>query len=134
MPSSTCHSRPPRARPTSPDRRRATGRRGEEIAVEHLASRGYRIVDLNWRTRFGELDIVARQGDTLVFVEVRTRATGGFGTAGESVGPAKQRQLRRMAEQYLQLRAPSASARIDVVTVRLLPGVPPQVDHLVGAV
>jgi putative endonuclease len=69
-----------------------------------------------------------------VFVEVRTRTGAGFGTAGESVGPAKQRQLRLMAEQYLQRHAPDAAARIDVVTVFLPPGGSPRVDHIVGAV
>jgi putative endonuclease len=91
-------------------------------------------VAANWRTRFGELDLIARQGSTLVFVEVRTRTVSGLGTAGESVGPAKQRQLRLMAEQYLQRHAPEASARIDVVTIFLPPGGSPEIDHIVGAV
>jgi putative endonuclease len=99
-----------------------------------LAGQGYRIVERNWRTRFGELDLIGWSGDTLVFVEVRTRASGGLGTAAESVGPAKQRQLRLMAEQFLQQHAPNAAARIDVVTVRLGAVGPPSVDHIVGAV
>jgi len=91
-------------------------------------------VAANWRTRFGELDLVARQRDTLVFVEVRTRTGTALGTAAESVGPAKQRQLRLMAEQYLQRHAPDASARIDVVTVFLPPNGPPRIEHIEGAV
>jgi putative endonuclease len=91
-------------------------------------------VAANWRTRFGELDLVARRGDTVVVVEVRTRTGPGFGTAGESVGPAKQRQLRLMALQYLQEHAPNAPARIDVVTVFLPPGGAPQIEHIEGAV
>ena len=69
-----------------------------------------------------------------MFVEVRTRASRALGTAAESVGAAKQRQLRVMAEQYLQQRAPRASARIDVVTVYLPAAGRPEIEHLVGAV
>jgi putative endonuclease len=69
-----------------------------------------------------------------VFVEVRTRTGSDLGTAAESVGPAKQRQLRLMAEQYLQRHAPAAQARIDVVTVFLPPSGPPQIEHIEGAV
>jgi putative endonuclease len=69
-----------------------------------------------------------------VFVEVRTRTGTSLGTAGESVGPAKQRQLRLMAEQYLQRHAPDASARIDIVTVFLPPGGRPRIEHIVGDV
>ena len=89
---------------------------------------------VNWRTRFGELDLIARDGQTVVFVEVRTRTGTGFGSAGESVGPAKQRQLRLMAEQYLQRHAPDAPARIDVVTVFLPPGGAARIEHITDAV
>jgi putative endonuclease len=104
------------------------------VAAEFLARRGYRLLTANWRTRFGELDLIAREGDTLVFVEVRTRSGTSLGTAAESVGPAKQRQLRLMAEQYLQRHAPDASARIDVVTVFLPASGAPRIEHIVGAV
>lgn len=88
----------------------------------------------NWRTRFGEIDIVARDGMALIFVEVRTRTGRSMGTPGESIGPAKQRQMVRMAEQYLQQHAPTAHARIDVVTVFLGAAGRPEIEHLVGAV
>lgn len=115
-------------------RRADTGRLGEQTAADYLTQLGYRIVDANWRTRFGELDLVAWHGTTLVFVEVRTRASAGLGTAGESVGTAKQRQLVLMAQQYMQQRAPNASARIDVVTVYIRPGRAPELEHLIGAI
>jgi len=111
-----------------------TGRLGERAAVAYLRARGYRIVATNWRTRFGEIDVVAEQAGTLVFVEVRTRRTTGFGTAAESVDGRKQRQLVLMATQYLQRNAPTASARIDVITVSAAPHAPPEVEHLIGAV
>ena len=117
-----------------PDRRGATGREGEALAADFLAERGYRLCAANWRTRFGELDLIAQDGRTVVFVEVRTRRGDAFGSAAESVGPTKQRRLRLMAEQYLQQHAPNTPARIDVVTVRLTSGRPPVIEHIVGAV
>ena len=111
------------------DARRETGQAGEALAVEHLRGRGYRIVATNWRTRHGEIDIVALDRDTVVIVEVRTRSGTGFGSAAESVGPRKQQRLVRMAEAYLQQHAPTAPARIDVVTIDR-----GRVEHVVGAV
>lgn len=116
------------------DRRRDTGRHGEAAAAAHLTRLGYRVVDANWRTRFGELDLIAWHGATLVFVEVRTRTTRALGTGAESVGPAKQRKLRHMSEQYLQQHAPTATARIDVVSVYLPAAGPPEIEHIIGAV
>src|SRR4051812_33555803 len=78
--------------PTSMDDRRSVGQRGEEIAADHLRRAGYRVVEQNVRTRYGEIDIVAQQGDCLVFVEVRTvRARGVM--PEESLGPRKQRRM-----------------------------------------
>ncbi len=114
--------------------RRQVGQSGEQIAADYLRARGYQIVATNWRTRFGELDVIARHGGTLVFVEVRSRSTSTGATAAESVGPDKQRRLLRMAEQYLAEHAPRANARIDVVTVSFMPGRPPDVAHIPGAV
>jgi putative endonuclease len=112
-----------------PDPRRATGRAAEALAVEHLRALGYAIVATNWRTRFGEIDVVARDRDTVVVVEVRSRRTAAFGSAADSVGPRKRQRLVRMAEAYLQQHAPRANARIDVVTVD-----GGRVEHLIGAV
>jgi putative endonuclease len=76
------------------------GRTGEEMAVAALEAHGYAILACRYRTRYGEIDIIARDGDTTVFVEVKARATDMFGTAAEAVGPAKQRRLARMALDY----------------------------------
>ena len=115
------------------DRRAATGRLGELAAVAYLRERGYRIAATNWRTRLGEIDVVAELGGTVVFVEVRTRRATQFGTAAESVDGRKQRRLVLMAEQYLQRHAPNAAARIDVITVSATAD-PPEIEHLIGAV
>jgi putative endonuclease len=112
-----------------PDTRRATGQAGEAAAANYLHSLGYRVIAMNWRTRYGEIDIVAVDRETVVIVEVRTRTSPALGTAAESVGPRKQQQLVRMAEAFLQKQAPQSHARIDVVT---FDGT--RVEHLIGVV
>ena len=101
------------------DRRRLLGGRGEAIAVRYLMERGFRILHRNWRCRSGELDIVADDGEELVFVEVRTRRhTGTKGTAEESVDFRKQRRVRETALVFMrQHRLLHRKMRFDVVTV-----------------
>jgi putative endonuclease len=78
------------------------GRAGEQLATEHLLRLGYEIVERNYRTRWGELDIVARSGSTLAFCEVKTRRAGGrAGGPFDAIGPAKRTQVRRMAGCWL---------------------------------
>ncbi len=97
---------------------RERGQRGEDRAARALARRGYRIVERNYRCRLGEIDIVARDGETLVFVEVRSRADGRHGSGLDAVSPRKQRQVARVAEQYLVARRPQFdSCRFDVVGI-----------------
>src|SRR5437899_8797438 len=100
--------------------RRALGDLGERIAVQHLLAKGYSIRELNFRTREGEIDIIAEREDTLAFVEVKTRRGSAFGTAAEAIGSAKQRRLVALAEAYSQLhpRLPPEQ-RIDVIALDL---------------
>ncbi|MFN8499557.1 MAG: YraN family protein, partial [Anaerolineae bacterium] len=110
------------ARGTAPrDPRRGLGRTGEDLAARALAERGYALVERNWRCPVGELDIVARHGACLVFVEVRTRRGGWRGAAEDSIGPAKRRKLAALADAYLQAHDVAAGVdwRIDVVTVEM---------------
>ena len=79
----------------------AVGRFGEDVAAQHLLAAGLQILERNWRCREGELDIVARDGSELVFVEVKTRSSLAFGTPAEAVGPAKAARLRRLALCWL---------------------------------
>lgn len=101
------------------------GRRGEEVAAAYLAGLGWEIVARNWRTRAGELDIVARDGQWLVFVEVRTRRAGSKGVAlragapEESVTPRKQLQLFAMSEAYLFELPFAGPVRVDVIALEL---------------
>ncbi len=80
---------------------RKTGERGEALAAKLLAKKGYEILERNYRTRYGEIDLVARRESTLVFVEVKTRRGTGFGDPLEAVTPRKRERVRMMAEQYL---------------------------------
>lgn len=101
--------------------RAAIGRIGEETACRLLETAGYAIMDRNWRCKLGELDIVARQGEVLVIVEVRTRRTatlGRYGTAEESVGFRKQMKLRALAQAYMKtLMQPTQRLRFDVIAI-----------------
>ncbi|HOF05578.1 MAG TPA: YraN family protein [Syntrophales bacterium] len=103
----------------------STGRLGEDIAARYLARCGYEILARNWQCPLGELDIVARDGGTLVFVEVRSRRSDSFGTPLESVGRVKQRKLSLVAACYLNSHGlVNAAARFDVAAVKLLPAGP----------
>lgn len=116
------------------DRRKKTGQQGEAVAAAYLERRGYTIVARNWRCQTGELDIVAQQGDTLVFVEVRTRRGQQFGSPEESVTPAKQARLIELAHTWLQQTATAPAVwRIDVIAVRWAAGLP-RINHLENAV
>lgn len=83
---------------------RRLGRLGESFAAELLRIEGYRIVERNYTCRAGEIDIVAERGETLCFIEVKTRRSSSFGTPAESVDRRKQNRLRRAAACYLQSR------------------------------
>jgi putative endonuclease len=99
-------------------RRRDIGAWGEGIAADFLIDKGYEILQRNARTSEGELDIVARQGECIVFVEVKTRTSRAFGNPEESLTAAKQRRLRKAAWAFLQEEdMMEASWRIDVVAI-----------------
>jgi putative endonuclease len=108
--------------PGAASRRGALGRRGEQLAAEHQPRLGYELVERNFRTRWGELDIVARRGETLVFCEVKARrVTGRAGGPLEAVSPVKQAQVRRMAAAWLaerRERTYAAVIRFDAIGVR----------------
>jgi putative endonuclease len=101
--------------------RKELGRRGEQAAGTYLERIGFEILDTNWRTKAGEVDIVARDGTTLVLVEVKTRRSFSAGTPEESVSPTKQKRLGRLAAAYLQtLGDEPESVRFDVVSIYVL--------------
>jgi putative endonuclease len=101
------------------------GEAAEALAARVLRQRGYRILETNYRTRLGEIDIIAKDRDTIVFVEVKARQTPCFGNPKWAVTPHKQRKISMVALQYLKTTGRSgASARFDVVAIRSVPGAP----------
>lgn len=100
------------------DFRQTLGRLGESLARDELVRRGYAILATRYRTRFGEIDIVARDGATLVFVEVKARRTSRCGTAVDAISPLKRRRLAAMALDYLgRARCLDAPCRFDIVAI-----------------
>jgi putative endonuclease len=94
------------------------GQKAEAMAVRHLKKRGYKILARNYRNRSGEIDIIAREGETLVFVEVKARTSERYGSAKGAVTARKQRQVSKVALGYLKTTGQSnAKARFDVVAV-----------------
>jgi putative endonuclease len=115
------------------DGRVALGREGEAVAEAYLRARDYRILARNFRCRSGEIDIVALDGDMLVFVEVRSRRGDRAGTPFESVNPRKQQQVVKVARLFLSQRGwHDRTARFDVVGIRFDDD-PPTVEHLPAA-
>ncbi|MBI2891135.1 MAG: YraN family protein [Nitrospirae bacterium] len=109
------------------------GRTGEAIAARHLRERGYRILALNYRCRYGEVDIIARRGSTLAFVEVKTRRSARYGSGAEAVSARKQGQIIRTATHYLQEKAwTECECRFDVVSVGWQNGAR-MIEHLEAA-
>jgi putative endonuclease len=102
--------------------RQVLGRLGERLATHALERRGYRIVERNFRCRSGEIDLVAEEGQDLVFIEVKTRRGTSCGLPEEAVDGRKARKLREVAGCYLELHdLPECSWRIDVVAVQFSP-------------
>jgi len=100
--------------------RKNKGAWGEDRAAEFLAREGYRILERNYRCSLGEMDIIAREGKTVVFVEVKTRSSERFGPPHAAIGPQKQRRMTAIALCYLKAHGLlGAPARFDVAAVSL---------------
>ena len=117
------------------------GRRGEDAAVSFLAAQQYVILDRNWRCRTGEIDVVAKHGDNLVFVEVKTRSSLRFGHPFEAVTPTKLARLRSLSAMWREAHPlTTGSSRIDVISVVMAGAVAgagvgassPHIEHLRG--
>jgi putative endonuclease len=120
-------------RPAAPKERSARGRSAERLAERHLVSRGWRILARNVRRRGGELDLVALDGDEVVFVEVRARRRGSLFDPAATITPAKWRRLARMADRWLgEHELGNAACRFDVIAV-LIDGRGAHLRHIRGA-
>lgn len=111
---------------------KSTGNEGEDIAAQYLEDKGYKIIDRNVVLPYGEIDILARQKNSIIIVEVKTVRGAGFGTAQDLVRFKKQNKLRLLARGIVQ-QYPSKTVRIDVVGVDLTES-PPVIEHIESAV
>lgn len=109
------------------------GARGEAIAAGYLEGLGFCILERNWRNRSGELDLIARDGDTLVAVEVKTRSGTGYGNPLEAITVQKMARLRRLLLDWARgTEARGAGLRVDAVGITLRGDERPRIDHLRG--
>lgn len=109
------------------------GRCGEDAAASYLVECGMVVVRRNWRCRHGEIDIVAREGETLVFCEVKTRRGSGFGTPLDAITPRKCARLRRLVGAYLaQADGPAGLIRIDAIGILWGAEGPLTLEHVIG--
>ncbi len=117
------------------DERKRFGNWGEEEASRFLEGKGFEILKRNFRTGFGEIDIVARDGETLVFVEVRTKSDSMFGDPLETISPKKKSRLERLAAAYLVInKVPGqVPCRFDVIGIIARDGVVYEMEHIVDA-
>ena len=110
------------------------GKQGERMALEYLKMQGYVLLEQNWRYGHKELDLVMRQGETVVFVEVKARSSAAFGTPGEAVTARKQRNLIDAANMYLIKHGLiDTPARMDVAEVDLVSGTVTHIENAFGA-
>jgi len=107
------------------------GKHGEDLAVTYLKKNRYTIIQRNYRQKSGEIDIIARNGDTLIFVEVKTRKSLHFGHPFEAVTQKKQAQISRTALDYMtRNKLTEATVRFDVISIMMVPDGNPQIEHL----
>lgn len=101
------------------ENKRSVGRKYELLAFEYLQKKNYEILEQNFQNRYGEIDIIAKDGDILVFVEVKYRASNRYGDPLEAVHPAKQKKISRVAFGYYNssIKAKGLSCRFDVIAV-----------------
>lgn len=100
--------------------KKAIGNSGEQIAAEYLANKGYAIIEKNWRFKHGEIDLIAENNNTIIFVEVKTRSTSYFGNPEIAVTPKKQKTIANTAQAYLDLNNLNKECRFDIVSIVLV--------------
>lgn len=108
------------------------GRDGEDAACKHARGLGMRIVDRNWRCKHGELDIIARDGDAYVFIEVKTRRGTAYGHPFAAITRHKVRRLRQLCGLWMAAHDVRGPMRMDAVAVHAPPGQPMRVEYLRG--
>jgi putative endonuclease len=106
------------------------GSKGEDLAIKFLKKQGYTILKRNYKTSLGEVDIIAREGDTLVFIEVKTRTDLSFGYPFESVNERKKHKLKNLALLYMKQQGKEVSVRFDVLSIFYTDKGREQIEHL----
>lgn len=112
--------------------KRLIGNKGEDLAVKYLKEKGYKVLHRNFRTPLGEIDIIAEDRETLVFIEVRTRTNDSFGLPFETVDGRKRERMRNIALLYLKNSGKERSVRFDVVTIEMKNNYS-KIDHIIEA-
>ena len=116
---------------TGKGRRKNLGNRGEKIAERFLRKKGLKIIEMNYRNRFGEIDIIAKDGGCIVFVEVKTSASRDFSAPETWVNKKKQYQLAKMARFYLfEWNISDVDCRFDVIGIRIVNGKKEEIEHI----
>ncbi|MCX7798136.1 MAG: YraN family protein [Melioribacter sp.] len=114
--------------------KRKRGKEGEELACKYLTELGYKILKKNYQLNHGEIDIIAEDGDTLVFVEVKYRKSIEYGHPEDSITKRKQKQIKKTAEAYIyKNNITNQSCRIDVISILHLPDKEPEIIHYKNA-
>lgn len=111
------------------------GSLGEQLAEKYLKEKGHLILEKNYRTKLGELDIIAKKDNTIIFLEVKTRTSDAFGAPREAVGNKKQKTIQRLSQQYIlhrKLEALSFNYRFDVIEVKIV-GKRYKIEHIKDA-
>jgi len=112
---------------------KALGIEGEDLAVKFLKKIGYRIVAKNYKTQIGEIDIIARDGDTTVFIEVKTRTNDSFGYPFEAVHRVKRQKLKNLALLYLKKQGKELPVRFDVLSILCTENGKREIEHIKDA-
>ena len=111
-----------------------TGNKGEDLAASILVKKGYQIVERNYRYGKGEIDLIAKDGDVLVFIEVKARKNLEYGPPELAVTKGKQRQIRKIAEAYLyEKEITDMDCRMDVIAVQFYQNQKPRINHIENA-
>jgi len=116
--------------------KQALGRLGESLAAEFLEKLGYSIIERNFRTPYGELDLVSKHGDVIIFTEVKTRASSSLGPPEISINHKKAEHIRSSAEYYIQQHPEMSDEwRIDVISIQMKSkNIPPYIIHFENAI
>lgn len=112
---------------------KALGSKGEDLAVRFLKKIGYKIIARNYKTHVGEIDIIAKDGDTTVFVEVKTRADDSFGHPFEAVDKRKRQKIKNLALSYLKKHGKELPVRFDVLSISYVNNGKKEIEHIKDA-